>query len=71
MAIIIPLIRPICKCSVRPSNALDPQELLDARRAVEAPPSALLGATVREVGLVVDGAIVDVYSAIFVNSHSY
>ena len=50
--------------SVRPGHALGPQELLDARRPVEAAPSALLGAAVREVGFVVHGAVVDVDGAV-------
>ena len=58
----------ICKkkkiLSVRPGDALCPQELLDARRAVEPAPAALLGPAVREVGLVVHGAVVDVYGTV-------
>lgn len=40
-------IGPRCEYSVRPGNALDPQKLLDARTAIESPPSALLGTAVR------------------------
>ena len=48
------------KTSVGPSDALGPEEFLDARRSIEAAPAALLGPAVREVGFVVHGAVVDV-----------
>lgn len=54
-----------CRYSVRPGDALDPQELLYARRTVETAPSALLGAAVREIDFVVDGATVDVHGTVF------
>lgn len=49
-------------------DCLQPQELVEAPAAVEAAPPAHLGASVREIGLVVDGHGIDVYSAILVSS---
>ena len=51
--------------SVRPRHAFAPQELLDARTPVESSPTALLDTTVWEVGLVVYGAVVDVYGTVY------
>ena len=50
--------------SIRPGDAFAPQELLDARIAIEPAPTTLLRSTVRKIGLVVHGAVVDVYGAI-------
>ena len=61
------LIRSPRSISVRPRNDLDPQKLLNARTSIEATPAALLGPTVRETGFVVDGHVVDVYSAVDVS----
>lgn len=55
------------KCLVRPGDALGSQELLDACSTIEPTPSTLLGATEREIGFFVDGAIVDVYGTVAVS----
>ena len=54
--------------SVSPGDALAPQELFDARTAIESAPPTLLGSAVSKVGLVVHGAVVYMYGTTVVQS---